>query len=99
MHAPAFTNEFLIIEGWRIYKEYFHKAFPFIFLVSLWTVENGEQFFALDGLSNGSILLMAIPVLFFLSGVLTFYAVLKFKNIVFFIPNCDTTAVRVRILG
>jgi len=51
-----------------------------IFLVSLWTVENGEQFFALDGLSNGSILLMAIPVLFFLSGVLTFYAILKFKN-------------------
>jgi hypothetical protein len=51
-----------------------------IFLLSLWTVESGEQYFAVDGFNNESILLKAIPALFFLSGVLTFYAIFKFKN-------------------
>ncbi|MDV7185849.1 DUF4293 domain-containing protein [Lutibacter sp. TH_r2] len=52
----------------------------FVFLAPLWKNEDAINFFVLDAFSTDRIILKAIPVLFFLSAILTFVAIFKFKN-------------------
>ena len=51
-----------------------------IFLAPLWKNEEAKDFFAYDAFSTEQLLLKVIPVLFFLSAILTFVAIFKFKN-------------------
>lgn len=51
-----------------------------IFTVSLWTSEDGTEYFALDAFSGTNVLLLVITVLFFLSALLTLAAIFQFKD-------------------
>ncbi len=51
-----------------------------IFVLNLWTDEEQVKFFALDSFTTENILLKVMTVLFFLSSMLTFIAIFKFKN-------------------
>tara|TARA_R110001583_G_scaffold145096_1_gene297087 strand:+ start:26639 stop:27073 length:435 start_codon:yes stop_codon:yes gene_type:complete len=51
-----------------------------IFILNLWTNEQGVDFFVMDSFSSENILLKVMAVLFFVSAVLTFIAIFKFKN-------------------
>lgn len=51
-----------------------------IFIFSLWTNEDGSEYFALDAFSNGNSMLIAITCLFFVSALLTLVAIFQFKD-------------------
>ena len=51
-----------------------------IFIVNLWISEQGTKFFVMDSFNTESLLLKVMTVLFFVSALLTFVAILKFKN-------------------
>ena len=51
-----------------------------IFILNLWTNEQGVDFFVMDSFSSENILLKVMAVLFFVSAVLTFVAIFQFKN-------------------
>ena len=52
----------------------------FIFLFNLWVTEQGIEFFALDSLSSGNLLLASVFVIFIASAVLTFITIFQFKK-------------------
>ena len=52
----------------------------FIFFLNLWVTEQGTEFFALDSLSSGNLLLASIFVLFIASAILTFITIFQFKK-------------------
>ena len=49
-------------------------------LLSLWTTENKGAFYAFEAFEQTNLFLIAIPVLFILSGFITLIAIFKFKN-------------------
>lgn len=51
-----------------------------IFLLNLWVSEDGVDFYALDGFQSDAILLKLIPVLFFVSALLSLIAIFKYTN-------------------
>ena len=51
-----------------------------IFLVDLWKTEEDKPFFVMDSFSSGDMMLISMSVLFFVSALLTFIAIFKFKN-------------------
>lgn len=51
-----------------------------IFFLNLWVTEQGTEFFALDSLSSGNLLLASIFVLFIASAILTFITIFQFKK-------------------
>jgi hypothetical protein len=52
----------------------------FIFLLNLWVSEQGIEFFALDSLSSGNLVLASVFVLFIASAILTFITIFQFKK-------------------
>ena len=52
----------------------------FIFFLNLWVTEQGTEFFALDSLSSGNLLLASIFVLFIASTILTLVTIFQFKK-------------------
>lgn len=51
-----------------------------IFVFSLWTAEDGSEYFAMDAFSTGNTMLMAITCMFFVSALLTLFAIFQFKD-------------------
>jgi len=51
-----------------------------IFVLNLWTSAEGINFFVIDSFYSESKLLMIASSLFFVSAILTFIAIFKFKN-------------------
>jgi len=51
-----------------------------IFPLNLWVTEQGTEFFALDSLSSGNLLLASVFVLFIASAILTLITIFQFKK-------------------
>lgn len=51
-----------------------------IFFLNLWVTEQDTEFFALDSLSSGNLLLASIFVLFIASAILTLITIFQFKK-------------------
>jgi hypothetical protein len=51
-----------------------------IFAFNLWVNELGNKFFVIDSFNTGNVLLVTMSVLFFVSALLSFIAIFKFKN-------------------
>lgn len=47
---------------------------------SLWTDENGSDYLAMDAFSNGNVMLMVMACMFFVSALLTFFAIFQFND-------------------
>ncbi len=51
-----------------------------VFLLNLWENEQESKFFVIDSFGSGNIALIAMSVLFFVSAILTFVIIFKFKD-------------------
>ena len=51
-----------------------------IFVFSLWTHEDGSEYFAMDAFAGDNSFLMAITCMYFLSALLTFVAIFQYKD-------------------
>ncbi len=51
-----------------------------VFFVNLWVTGEGKEFFVCDVLGSGNKLLLTMGSLFFISALITFFAIFKFKN-------------------
>jgi hypothetical protein len=51
-----------------------------IFLLNLWVNEDQNEFFVMDGFNSDVLLLKAMAILFFVSGILSFTSIFQYKN-------------------
>lgn len=51
-----------------------------IFMFSLWTDGEGNEYFAMDAFSSDNTMLVVITCMFFVSALLTFIAIFQFKD-------------------